>query len=470
MNCRSSSQAAPDSTCDGDRLSRAYTPDAAKPTHVRYLIVLMLFAASAFSYGDRVALSITGTAMAKDIHMNALRLGYLFSGFSWAYVAGQLPAGGLLDAYGSKRVYGLSILCWSICAALVGLAGYLHAIAAFFVIFGLRLLSGLVQSPVFPGNGRIVAAWFPTAERGTASAIFNSSQYFALVLFAPVIGWITHARGWKDCFWFLGALGLALAYLWFKVIYDVRSHPRINQQEIDYIEHGGGLVSAGRTAGARAGAGALTWSTVRMLLSNRMLVGIYIGQYCITTLTWFFLTWFPVYLNQARHMSIMKVGFVAILPALCGSVGGILGGVVSDKLLRSGRSLTFSRKLPIVAGMLLSMTMIACNYSHAQWLVIFWMSLAFFGKGFGALGWTVISDTSPKGMVGVNGGLFNLIGNLAGITTPIVIGYIVDRTGSFNGALVFVGFAALMAIVSYLPIVGEIKRVDLKPASSGTAA
>ena len=431
----------------------------------------MLFAASAFSYGDRVVLSIAGVALAKDLQMDALRLGYLFSGFSWAYVAGQLPAGGLLDTFGSKRVYGLSIICWSICAALVGFAGYLPAAVAFLVIFALRLASGLVQSPVFPGNGRIVAAWFPAAERGTASAIFNSSQYFALVLFAPVIGWIAHSRGWKECFWFLGITGLALSVIWFKVIYDVRDHPRISQAEIGYIEEGGGLVSADRNGGINRSGNILTWSTVKMLLSNRMLVGIYIGQYCITTLTWFFLTWFPVYLNQARHMSIVKVGVIAMLPALCGSVGGVLGGLASDKLLRTGHTLTFSRKLPIVIGMLLSITVIACNYSRTQWLVVLWMSLAFFGKGFGALGWTVISDTSPKGMVGINGGLFNLIGNLAGITTPIVIGYIVNRTGSFNGALVFVGMTALMAIVSYLPIVGEIKRLDFNlAAKSGMPA
>ena len=427
---------------------------------MRYLIVLMLFAASAFSYGDRVVLSIAGLAMAKDLHLDPLRLGYLFSGFSWAYVVGQLPAGGMLDSLGSKRVYGISIIAWSICAALVGFAGYLPVFLAFFVIFALRLVSGLVQAPVFPGNGRIVAAWFPTAERGTASAIFNSSQYFALVLFAPVIGWITHMRGWQACFWFLGALGVLLGGLWFKVIYEVKSHPSINQREIDYISQGGGLLKIGSLKEADRNRNALTWSGVKMLLSNRMLMGIYIGQYCITTLTWFFLTWFPIYLNQARHMSILKVGFVAILPALCGSVGGVLGGVVSDSLLRAGHSLTFARKAPIVTGMVMAMTMVACNYVNAPWAVIFWMAVAFFGKGFGALGWTVISDTSPKGMVGLNGGLFNLIGNLAGVTTPIIIGYIVKRTGSFNDALVFVGVTALMAIVSYLPIVGTIQRVD----------
>ena len=89
------------------------------------------------------------------------------------------------------------------------------------------------------------------------------------------------------------------------------------------------------------------------------------------------------------------------------------------------------------------------------------MSLSFFGKGFGSLGWTVISDTSPKGMVGLNGALFNLIGNLAGITTPIIIGYLVKKTGSFDDVLIFVGATALCAIVSYGPIVGEIKRLDI---------
>ena len=132
--------------------------------------------------------------------------------------------------------------------------------------------------------------------------------------------------------------------------------------------------------------------------------------------------------------------------------------------LRVGRSLSFARKVPIVAGMLLAMSMVACNYVSTRTAVIAIMSLAFFGKGFGALGWTVVSDTSPKTLVGINGGLFNLIGNLAGVTTPIVIGYIVGRTGSFRGALVFVAATALMAIVAYLPIVGEIKRIEAPPA------
>jgi len=108
--------------------------------------------------------------------------------------------------------------------------------------------------------------------------------------------------------------------------------------------------------------------------------------------------------------------------------------------------------------------MILCNYVDAQWMVVGIMALAFFGKGVGALGWAVVADTAPKQIVGLSGGLFNMFGNVAGITTPIVIGYIVKETGSFAGALVFVGINALVTVISYLVIVKEIKRVELKDA------
>jgi ACS family glucarate transporter-like MFS transporter len=214
--------------------------------------------------------------------------------------------------------------------------------------------------------------------------------------------------------------------------------------------------------GRPAAGGGVRWGVIGELLGNRMMLGIYLGQYCITTLTWFFLTWFPIYLVKERGMSILKVGFVAALPALCGFVGGILGGWFSDWLLRRGCSLTVARKTPIVAGLLLSVAMVGCNYVEAEWAVIAFMSMAFFGKGVGALGWAVISDTSPKSVTGLCGGLFNTFGNTAGIVTPIAIGYILRETGSFNWALVYVSAHAVLAVVCYLAIVGPIRRVELK--------
>jgi len=206
------------------------------------------------------------------------------------------------------------------------------------------------------------------------------------------------------------------------------------------------------------------WGYLKQLVTNRMMIGIYLGQYCINTLTFFFITWFPVYLVQQRGMSILSAGLVASVPAICGFVGGVLGGVMSDFILRKGWSLTVARKTPIVLGMLLSTSMVICNYVDAQWLVVVIMALAFFGKGIGALGWAVISDTCPKEIAGLSGGLFNMFGNISSITNPIIIGYIIQNTGSFNGALVFVGANALVAVFSYLVIVGEIKRVNLTKA------
>ncbi len=467
-----------------------------KATRVRFVIVAMLFVVTAVNYADRATLSIAGPPLSTDLGLDEVTMGYLFSAFGWSYVLGQLPGGWLLDRFGSKIVYFGSIFIWSLFTIMQGGVSFLTATVgtAVVVLFALRFLVGLSESPSFPANGRIVAAWFPAAERGTASAVFNSAQYFATVLFAPIMGWITHTLGWPYVFYFMGGVGIVVSLIWLKVVYSPKEHPSISKAEFDYIAQGGALVDMDqpkkerrvteaeleldnveqadvepgvvKTADVLANSGksgddAPKWSYVKQLLGNRMLLGVYIAQYCITTITYFFLTWFPVYLVKERGMSILDVGFVAALPAICGFSGGVLGGLISDYLLRKGYSLTFSRKAPIVVGMVLATSMIACNYVSSPAVVVAIMAFAFFGKGLGALGWAVVSDTSPKQIAGLSGALFNTFGNVAAITTPIVIGYIVQGTGSFSGALVFVAANALVAIISYLVVVGEIKRVVL---------
>ncbi|NYS41152.1 MFS transporter, partial [Pseudomonas syringae pv. actinidiae] len=327
------------------------------------------------------------------------------------------------------------------------------------------------EAPSFPGNARIVAAWFPTAERGTASAIFNSAQYFATVLFAPLMGWIVYTYGWKHVFVVMGAVGIVFSMIWMKVIYGPRNHPMINEAEFEHISSNGALVDLDQDKGKgkeKAASSGPKWDYIRQLLTNRMMLGIYLSQYCINGITYFFLTWFPVYLVQERGMTILKAGIIASLPAICGFIGGVLGGIISDYLLRKGHSLTFARKAPIIGGLLLSTSIVTCNYVDVEWVVVGFMALAFFGKGVGALGWAVMSDVSPKQIAGLSGGLFNTFGNVASITTPIVIGYIISSTGSFKWALVFVGANALLAVISYIFIVGEIKRVELKePPAKG---
>ncbi|MGP9040188.1 MFS transporter [Cytobacillus kochii] len=442
---------------------RQITPATGKKTKARWLIVLMIFIVTVINYADRATLSIAGPALSSDLGINSVMMGYLFSAFAWSYVLGQIPGGWLLDKFGSKRVYFWSIFLWSLFTLVQGLIGSFQSVTTVVIIlFALRFFVGLAESPSFPANSRIVAAWFPSAERGTAAAIFNSGQYFATVLFAPIMGYITFTFGWEYVFFFMGAIGIIVAFVWLKTIYNPKDHPKINQAELDYIKEGGALVDMDTAANQVEKKQGPNWQYIKQLLSNKMLLGVYLGQYCITTLTYFFLTWFPVYLVDQRGMNILEAGLVASLPAICGFIGGILGGTFSDFLLKKGVSITAARKIPIITGLLLSMSLVIANYVTTEWVVVFVMSLAFFGKGFGSLGWAVVADTSPKEMSGVSGGLFNTFGNVAGITTPIIIGYIVGTTGSFNMALLFVGASALVAILSYLFLVGEIKRVELK--------
>jgi ACS family glucarate transporter-like MFS transporter len=459
----------------GDPLAPQRRTDPHKGrTKARFLIVAMLFLVTTINYADRATLSITGSSIQHAMGISPVAMGYIFSSFAWAYVISQIPGGWLLDRFGSKRVYACSIFFWSVLTALQGFVALLPAAVAIVTLFALRFLVGAAEAPAFPGNSRLTATWFPTAERGTASAIFNSSQYFAAVLFTPIMGWITHTYGWPYVFFAMGALGVVITGIWLKTIYAPRQHPSANEAEVRYIADGGAMVDLEdkqlakerRAARTKGGEGTIPTSEVfKQLLKSRMMLGVFIAQYCITTLTYFFLTWFPIYLVQERHMSILKAGFVASIPAICGFLGGVLGGIVSDRIMKHGFSTTAARKVPIVVGLLLSTCMIACNYVDNQWVVVGIMAAAFFGKGIGALGWAVVSDTAPKEASGLCAALFNTFGNTAGITTPIVIGYLVQGTGSFAAALVFVSANALIAIVCYLFVVGKIERFEIKPVS-----
>ena len=428
----------------------------------RWVVLATLFFITIINYADRATISIAGPQITKDLGMNAVDMGYIFSAFGWAYVISQIPGGWLLDKFGSKKVYAFSIFLWSAFTLMQGGVAFLTGGIAFITLFALRFAVGAAEAPSFPANSRIVAAWFPANERGTASAIFNSAQYAATVIFAPLMGWIVHSYGWHHVFTVMGILGLLYVLVWNKFIWAPKKHPTLSASELEYISEGGALVNLDQNLGTGVKTEGPNLAYIKQLLGNRMMVGLYIGQYCINALTYFFITWFPVYLVQARGMSILKAGFVASVPAVCGFVGGILGGIISDWFLRRNFSLTVARKTPIVLGMLLSMSIVICNYTDSETMVIFFMALAFFGKGIGALGWAVNSDTAPKQIAGLSGAVLNTCGNLSSITTPIAIGYIINSTGSFNGALVYVGAHAAIAVCCFLFVMGDIKRVELK--------
>ncbi|UIJ47376.1 MFS transporter [Sphingomonas cannabina] len=431
----------------------------ARPTRVRYWIIALIFIITSINYADRATFSIAGSAASAELGLSPVATGYILSAFAWAYALAQIPGGALLDRFGTKRIYAGAIAIWSLFTASQGLAGLIPGISAVAMLFALRFLVGLAEAPSFPGNARLVAAWFPAPERGTASAIFNSAQYFSLVAFAPLMGWLVHAFGWRAVFWVMGALGLVAAWVFVRFIHSPARHPAINAAEFAAIEAGGGLVRMEDEAATRAPS--FEWANVRQLLASRMMLGIYLGQYCINVLTYFFVTWFPIYLVKERGLNIMEAGFAAAAPALCGFVGGLAGGYASDLILKRTGSLDLARKAPLVVGMILATLIIACVWVEAEWLVVTLMAVAFFGKGIASLGWAVMADVAPRQLAGLSGGVFNMFGNMAGIVTPIVVGYIVAATGSFDLALVFVGAHCLLTIFAFLVIVGPIRRLEL---------
>ncbi|GCE88720.1 D-galactonate transporter [Komagataeibacter diospyri] len=432
---------------------------AAPRTAVRYSVLAFLFIITAINYGDRATLGIAGSSISHDLGLSPVMMGYIFSAFGWAYVMNQVPGGWLLDRFGSIRVYGASLLAWSVCTLFIAGVGHVPHTIAFPVLFVLWAGLGLVEAPTFPANSRIVSSWFPTAERGLATSIFNSAQYVAVAFFAPLMGWITQQFGWEYIFAVMGIAGVVLATVWLMRMRPPATHPGVNAAELAFIRTGGALVDIDdRTRRLRR---PLTWRQVRFMLTDRTLVGVYGGQYCITAILYFFLTWFPLYLHQSRGLSMTQTGLAASVPALCGLAGAISGGALSDMLLRRGQSENVARKTPYVVGMAIASTICLCNFVQSAWVIVLIMSFAFFGKGVAAIGWAVISDIAPRETPGLAAGIFNGIGNIAGIVTPIVIGYIVAITKSYNGALLFVAGHCVVAILLYLFVVGKIRRLSL---------
>jgi ACS family D-galactonate transporter-like MFS transporter len=226
-----------------------------------------------------------------------------------------------------------------------------------------------------------------------------------------------------------------------------------NAAELAMIEAGGGL--------STLQAPPFSWALLGRLIRKRQVLGASIGQFCGNSTLVFFLTWFPSYLADERGMDFLKSGWAAALPYLAASVGVLVGGQISDWLIRRTGSATLGRKLPIIAGLLLTSTMVGANFTDSNDMVIAIMSLAFFGQGMVNLGWTLITDVAPREAVGVTGGLFSLCANVAGIVTPLVIGFIVGATGSFYGALAYIAALGLVGAAAYVFVVGPVVRVSL---------
>jgi ACS family D-galactonate transporter-like MFS transporter len=422
-----------------------------KATRARIGVLALITFATMLNYVDRSVMGVAQPSLVRELAISPELMGLIFSAFSWTYAFAQIPGGLVLDRLGSRLTYTFSLAAWSLATIL---HGFMSSVAG---LFSARLALGLAEAPCFPTNSRILSTWFPQTERARANSVYAVGQYVGLGFMIPVLTYIVAVFGWRALFFIFGAVGIVYALVWHVAYREPHESARANEAELDHIAAGGGLAAQGNRF-------VLRWSAVKTLLGTRQILGASIGQFCGNSTLVFFLTWFPSYLATERGMDWIQSGFAASLPYIGASVGVLFGGVVSDGIIRRTGSATLGRKGPIVAGLLLTSTMIFANFTASNALVVAIMSVAFFGQGMANLGWTLISDVAPKQLMGLTGGIFNLCANLAGIVTPLVIGFVLGATGSFYGALAYIAALGLIGAAAYVFILGEVRRVEMPAA------
>jgi len=415
-------------------------------------MVFMAFSATAINYIDRANLGVAAPYIAKDLNLSPEATGALLGAFFWTYAAFQLPSGWFIDKVGARLAYLVAVVWWSVFTATTAFA------RSFGALFGMRLLLGVGEAPAYPSNAKIVSEWFPRRERAFATSIFDSGNRVGTALSLPIVSAIIGHFGWRMSFIITGALGFVWAAFWLWIYKPPAQHPWVSKEERDYIE------SDQTPPPSNPAAQQVRW---RDLFRYRTIWGMMLGFFCLNFVIYFFSTWFPTYLVQARGFDLKKMGLVGMIPALVAVFGGYLGGYVSDRLVRSGMRLTLARKIPLVGGMFMSSSIGLSVLVESTTAAIALMSLSYASLAFAAASiWSLPADVAPtRNHVGSIGGIQNFASNLAGVCITTFVGVMLAKTGGFVVPLVVAGGFSLLGAFSYLVIVPEIKPLEALPPS-----
>jgi ACS family D-galactonate transporter-like MFS transporter len=432
-------------------------PDSARPavSRARYGLLTSLFIITAINYLDRTNLSVALPHIKDDLHLTATQQGILLSSFGWAYLLLQIPTGRLIDKVGAKLAFGYALVGWSLATAAVTLS------RGFGSLVGIRVALGAFEAPAFPSNNRLVVNWFPGSERGRATATYTSGEYIGLAVAAPVLSLLTVHFGWRSVFLVTGAVGLLFSVVWFRRVYDrPEQSPKVSAEELAHIQQPDEREPSDAAEKASEAELSTLGADLRVLLTNKRLWGMYIGQFASASVLFFFLTWFPSYLVEEKGMGVIKAGFWASAPYLAALIGTLAGGAWSDRMLNNGRSRTVARKLPVMIGFVLASIIVCANFTDSTPLVITFMSIAFFAQGLMQNSWALFADSVPRRLTGTGGGVFNFMANAGGVLTPLVIGFIVDATGSFAWALGYIGIVVAVGLLAYALLIDRVERIE----------
>ena len=446
--------------------TRTHRPAAAAPpkraaatrrrSHRRWAMVTLCFLGLTVNYVDRSNISVALPKMKTALHLGPGVQGVVLAAFFASYAVFQLPFGRLVDRWGERIVNAIAVAWWSVFTALTA------ATQNFASLIAVRLGLGAGEAGGYPASAKAVSVWFPTRERAFATSIYDSGARAGTALALPIVAALIAWLGWRGSFLVTGAFGVVWVTVWLLFYRRPRQDSAVSAEELRYIEEGGARDEEKEAKEQQRHASSVRY---RDLFRYRTVLGMMLGFFCLNYIIYFFITWFPTYLVDARHFSLLKLGVFGVLPALVAIPGGWIGGLVSDRLVRGGKNLTVARKIPLVSGMAFSSVialavLVPTPAEALALLCVCYASLTFAAASV----WSLPADVAPTpAHVGSIGGIQNFASNLAGVLGATTTGALVALSGgSFVAALVLSGALGLVGAFSYLVIVQRVEPLPIR--------
>ncbi|MGH8424550.1 MAG: MFS transporter, partial [Pseudomonas fluorescens] len=401
-----------------------------------FLIMLLL---TAINYIDRASLSVALPLISSEFQIPPALEGLMLSAFFWSYALMQIPGGMLLDRFQTRRVIVIATVAWGAFQALA--AGAHNWITLLITRMGL----GIAESPIMPAGAKLNGAWLTPNERGRGAVLVDGGaplgSAFGAIIIAGLIGWFD---SWRIAFVIAGIGTMLAGVLAWKYIRNHPSeHPGVNAAELAHITEGNIKVSQ---------PGAVTSIPLKELLKDRSVLAMFAGYCCILSVFYGLLTWMPSYLHQTHGLNISSMGGATFLIFMCGFVGELVGGYLGDKWKSSGASPNLvMRSMFSGSALVAALCMLAVAYANEASKAIGLLCVAMFFIRWCGMYWCIPSILGGTSKIGVLAGTMNFCGNMAGVIVPILIGLIVQFTGSYFLVLIFfVVMAMLLAIFSSL--------------------
>lgn len=445
--------------------------DAERGFRYRWLVTSMNFLVMGLSYADKAVIGLAGLLIIKQFGFSNTEFGIITSVFFFGYIPMVFLGGYLADRFGPRNVLGVAIAWWSLFVACTA-AGF--NFISFIVI---RFLFGVGEGPQGPVTSKNMANWYPKKELGLATAFPLSGQPLGGAISAPLVVGLILLTNWRVPFIVLGALGILFTIGWFVVVRDSPElHPWVSKAESDHILK----TRVGREAEA-AGIQDRDIPGIWRFIREPLVICTALAVFGWSWILYTFLTWFPIYLQEAQHVKLSTVAWAAALPWIAGFIGLNAGGLISDVLVRKTGNGPASRKGIIVVSFLIVAVLLGLSMTSSNvYVAVAYMSgvlLCMYPAGINMQ--LLIADLVPSLRYGSVNGFTQAFGNIAGLVSPFFVGLIVDQTHSW--ALTFGIAAALCAAAGIIMLLlANIRRmraivpVDAKgpaePAATLTSA